>query len=137
MAWKKSSPELIERFKGALPKDPVVQPKPMFGYPASFVRGWFFAGLFEETIVIRMPAAQKAKLPALARAGSFAPMGRKPMTDWYVIPEKIASSSAGLAKFLKDALALVKELPEKTKPKAKDTAKKTTAATKKKPARRA
>ncbi len=37
--WKKSSEELVERFKGALPKDAAIEPKSMFGYPAAFVRG--------------------------------------------------------------------------------------------------
>jgi hypothetical protein len=113
--WKKSSPELVERFKGALPKDPAVEPRAMFGYPAAFVRGTFFVGLFEESVVIRMPEPQKSKLAALAKAGGFSPMGGKPMADWYVVPQKIASSKAALAKFFGEALALAKDLPEKKK----------------------
>lgn len=118
--FKKSSAEIIERFKAALPKDPSVEPKSMFGYPASFVRGNFFSGLFEEHVVMRMPEPQKGKLTALAKAEGFSPMGTKPMTDWYIVPAKISSSPTALAKFLKEALALAKELPEKKKkPKAK------------------
>ena len=113
--WKKSSPELVERFKGALPKDPSVEPKPMFGYPAAFVRGNFFSGLFEELVVMRMPEPQRSKLSTLAKAEGFSPMGGKPMTDWYVVPAKIAASQTALAKLLGEALALVKELPEKKK----------------------
>lgn len=30
--WKKSSPALVERFEAALPRDPRVEPKKMFGY---------------------------------------------------------------------------------------------------------
>jgi TfoX/Sxy family transcriptional regulator of competence genes len=117
--WKKSSPELVERFKGALPKDASVEPRSMFGYPAAFVRGNYFAGLFEESVVIRMPEPQRSALAVLAKAEGFNPMGGKPMTDWYVVPAKIASSGAGLAKFLKEALAQAKELPEKKKSPAK------------------
>jgi TfoX/Sxy family transcriptional regulator of competence genes len=113
--FAKSSPELVERFKGALPKDLAIEPKSMFGYPCAFVRGNFFSGLFEESIVIRMPEPQRSKLSALAKADGFNPMGGKPMTDWYVLPAKIASSKTALAKFLAEALALAKELPEKKK----------------------
>ncbi len=116
MAWKKSSPELIARFTAALPKDAAVEPRPMFGYPAAFARGYYFSGLFEESVVIRMPEPQKSRLPALAGAHGFSPMGNKPMTDWYLVPETIAASTASLGKFLRDALALVKELPVKSAP---------------------
>jgi TfoX/Sxy family transcriptional regulator of competence genes len=97
--WKRSSDELVQRFKSALPGDAEVELRSMFGYPAAFVRGNFFSGLFEELVVVRMPAPQRSKLAALANAGGFNPMGGKPMTDWY----------------LKEALALVKELPAKKK----------------------
>ena len=118
--WKKSSPELVERFKKALPKDAAVEPRSMFGYPAAFVRGNYFAGLFEESVVIRMPEPQKSGLAALAKADGFNPMGGKPMTDWYVVPAKITSSATGLTRFLRAALAGAKELPEK-KAKRKST----------------
>lgn len=118
--FAKSSSELIARFKGALPKDAAVEPKAMFGYPAAFVRGNFFAGLFEENVVMRMPEPQKSNLAPLAKADGFSPMGTKPMTDWYIVPAKIALSASALAKFLSEALVQAKELPEKKK-----TAKKT------------
>ncbi len=113
--WKKSSPELVERFKDALPKDGAIEPKSMFGYPAAFVSGNFFAGLFEESVVMRMPEAQKSKLSALAKADGFNPMGGKPMTDWWVVSAKVASTKTALAKFLGEALVLAKELPAKKK----------------------
>lgn len=49
--WKKSSPELVARFETALPRDPRITPRKMFGYPASFLSEGFFAGLFEERVV--------------------------------------------------------------------------------------
>ncbi len=96
--FAKSSPELVERFEKALPRDAAMEPKSMFGYPCAFVRGNFFAGLFEENVVMRMPEPQKSKLGALAKTDGFNPMGGKPMTDWYVVPAKIASSPSALAK---------------------------------------
>jgi TfoX/Sxy family transcriptional regulator of competence genes len=117
--WTKSSPELVARFQAALPKDAAVETRSMFGYPAAFVRGSYFSGLFEESVVMRMPEPYRSKLAALAKADGFNPMGGKPMTDWYVVPPKIASSKASLAKLFVDALALAKNWPEKKKKPAK------------------
>ncbi len=117
MAFKKSSPELVERFKKALPDDPSIEPRSMFGYPCAFVGGNFFSGLFEELVVIRMPEPQKSELDALAKAEPFSPMKKKPMSGWYVVPPSIANSASALADFLEDALALAKELPAKKKAK--------------------
>lgn len=52
---RKSSPALIERFDRSLPRDDAVQRRRMFGYPAGFVNGNMFAGLFEESVVVRVP----------------------------------------------------------------------------------
>lgn len=59
--WKKSSPAIVERFEAALPRDPRVEPRKMFGYPAAFLSGDFFTGLFEESVVVRVPADVHAK----------------------------------------------------------------------------
>ncbi|MBM3503710.1 MAG: TfoX/Sxy family protein [Alphaproteobacteria bacterium] len=55
MQWKKSSPALIARFAAALPDDPKIQRRSMFGYPCSFVNGNFFTGLHQENVVVRLP----------------------------------------------------------------------------------
>jgi TfoX/Sxy family transcriptional regulator of competence genes len=128
--FTKSSPRLIARFKAATPEDPAVEPRAMFGYPAFFVRGNFVAGLFAESVVVRMPEPQKSKLPALAGAEGFNPMGGKPMTDWWTLPSKVTADDKRLRDFLAAALAAAKSLPEKAakakakaKPKPKPKAK--------------
>lgn len=44
MAWKKSSPESVERFVGALPTDAAGGRRKMFGDVACFVNGTFWKG---------------------------------------------------------------------------------------------
>lgn len=55
MAWKKSSPELVDAFVAALPNGRRVERRQMFEYPAVFVNGNMFAGLHQEDVVVRLP----------------------------------------------------------------------------------
>lgn len=116
MRFKKSSPEIVARFADALPQSALVEKKKMFGYPSAFVRGNYFAGLFEESVVLRLPEPLRDKLSELAKAAVFDPMRTgKGMKDWLVIPAKVASSPRMLAALLEAALPLVATLPPKAK----------------------
>jgi TfoX/Sxy family transcriptional regulator of competence genes len=116
MRFKKSSPEVVGRFEEALPRSALVEPKKMFGYPASFVNGNFFVGLYEDNFVLRLPEQLRQKLPELAGAAAFDPMGTgKGMKDWLVIPSAVAANPKRLAALLSGALSLVSALPPKAK----------------------
>jgi hypothetical protein len=129
MAWKKSSPELIERFGAALPDDAAVQRRQMFGYPAAFVGGNFWVGLHEERVVVRLPDGLHERFAALAGAKSFDPMGGRPMKGWFVVPAEITGSAAKLRALLGATLAEVVRLPKKApKPKKAPEPKKATPA---------
>jgi TfoX/Sxy family transcriptional regulator of competence genes len=106
MRFKKSSAEIVARFAGALPRSSLIEQKKMFGYPSAFVHGNYFAGLYEENVVLRLPEPLRDKLPTLAPATVF---------DWLVIPAKMASSPQWLAALLESALPLVASLPPKMK----------------------
>ena len=112
MAWKKSSPALIARFKAALPRDPRVAPRTMFGYPAAFVAEGFFVGLHEERVVVRLPADVHAQTKALAKAAAFEVMAGRPMRGWYVIPEAIAGDAEKLGPLLLELLLKVADHPQ-------------------------
>jgi hypothetical protein len=110
--WKKSPPELIARFEAALPRDPHVEPKKMFGYPAAFVSGGFFTGLHEHRVVLRLPADVHAQTKALAGAAAFDPMGGRPMRGWYVVPDAIAGDAKKLGALLAEVLPKLVKHPE-------------------------
>lgn len=121
MAWKKASPETVSRFEAALPDHPDAEPRQMFGYPACFVKGNFFAGMHEEErVVVRLPGGLKEKLPDLAGASIFDPMGTgKGMKDWWIIPTPVTRDAGRLGRFLAAAFVEVQKLPAKEKkPKA-------------------
>lgn len=120
MAWKKSSPELTERFNRALPHHPEAVSKKMFGYPACFVKGNLFVSLFEESVVIRLPEGRNALFPELNGAEGFNPMpNRRPMKDWWIVPADVSEDEDRLARFFDVTFAEVLTLPAKEpKPKA-------------------
>ena len=114
MSFNKSSPERTAEFNAALPEDPRVEKRKMFGYAAAFVKGNFFVGMHEENIALRLPDGLEKKLSAMKGAKPFDPMGGRPMKGWFVIPR-----AAKLGPLLADALELVAKLPaKKAKPKA-------------------
>mgnify|MGYP001442405731 CR=1 FL=1 len=117
MPWKKADPATAARFTAALPKHPDAQPKKMFGYPACFVNGHFFAGMHEgDTIVIRLPGELVQEFSVLAKATGFDPMRNgKGMKDWYVIPTAVTARESTLASLLADAFEHIRRLPPKSK----------------------
>lgn len=54
-AWEKVSADLAAMFLAALPDDPRVEPRKMFGCPCAFVNGNMFAGLHEARLIVRIP----------------------------------------------------------------------------------
>ncbi|MBL9097656.1 MAG: TfoX/Sxy family protein [Alphaproteobacteria bacterium] len=113
MAWRKSPPALIAAFDAALPDDPHVERRKMFGYPAAFAHGHLFTGLHQENLMVRLGDAQRA---ALVKNGGrpFEPMPGRAMREYVVVPDTIVEDKRALAMWLKRGLAYVGTLPPKT-----------------------
>jgi hypothetical protein len=134
MAWKKSSDIAVKRFLQALPEAAQGGRRKMFGYEACFVNGGFWAGMYQDDIVIKLPDAVKAATKSLSGAVPFDPMGGRPMKSWWVIPTKVSESSRALGELLTATFAAVAggaKKKAKTKP-----AKKAAGAAKKAKAKR-
>ena len=58
--WEKSSERLIALFGELAPKEAAVSVKKMFGWPCCFVNGNLFAGLHKQSMIFRMPDADRA-----------------------------------------------------------------------------
>jgi TfoX/Sxy family transcriptional regulator of competence genes len=84
----------------------------MFGYPAVFVGGRMFAGLFQDGMVLRLGDADRARFLALPGAIPFVAMGRQ-MKEWVVVPPTVLRSPRALASWLGKALARTRALPPK------------------------
>ncbi len=113
----KPSPAAIERFKGALPEDPHVTTRPMFGNLAAFANGYMFAGLFGDDVFVRLDDDGQADV--IENGGSpFAPMPGRPMRGYVVLPADRAGDDGRLRSALGASLAHTMALPPK-EPKAK------------------
>jgi len=123
-AWKKSSPELVRVFHEALPDDPRVEQRQMFGYPAVFVGGNMIACLHEERLVVRLGEVERAKLRASPGALVFEPMKGRPMAEYTVVPVAMHGKPAELRAWIVKAISYGVGLPAKAK-KAKKSATKT------------
>jgi TfoX/Sxy family transcriptional regulator of competence genes len=116
MAWTKSSQGLIDLFAEALPDDPRIERRKMFGYPSIFVHGNMCAGLFGDGMFARLSAADRAALPG--GGAPFEPMPGRPMKDYTLVPDDVLADDAALADLLAKAVAHTASLPPKEKGKA-------------------
>jgi TfoX/Sxy family transcriptional regulator of competence genes len=119
MAWTKASQALIDLFAESLPNAPGVEPRKMFGYPAAFVNGNMFAGVFQDAVFARLPADRWQSLERDHGARAFEPMRGRPMKDYLQLPDDIVSNESELADALMAAWRHTASLPPKIKkPKA-------------------
>jgi hypothetical protein len=112
-SWKKSPPDLIERFAAALPAHPDVVRKPMFGYPAAFANGNMVCGLFRDSVVVRLGKEGASRAVSEGRAEQFAPMPGRAMTGYVLVPAADAVDAKALAAWLQRALEFTLTLPKK------------------------
>lgn len=114
----KPSGEAIERFKMAMPTDPRVSLRPMFGNLAAFANGYMFCGLFGDDVFVRFDADGQARITADGGM-PFAPMPGRPMRDYVVLPSARAHDVPALAATIAESLAHTMALPPKAPKPAK------------------
>jgi TfoX/Sxy family transcriptional regulator of competence genes len=88
MKWQKSSQGLIDLFDTLMPGPPAVQRK-MFGYPAGFVNGNMFMGLFQESMILRLPEGPREEFLIVHNAKIFEPMPGRPMREYVAVPPPV------------------------------------------------
>jgi TfoX/Sxy family transcriptional regulator of competence genes len=109
----KPSPGLITEFKAMVAQLPRAEPRKMFGYDAAFVNGNMAVGLWQNTCVVKVSAADSAKLLASGQAQPFAPMKGRVMTGWLELSEELAHDPEELLAWAERAVAFVATLPPK------------------------
>jgi TfoX/Sxy family transcriptional regulator of competence genes len=117
--WRKSSPELIAIFESLAPGDPAVQERKMFGWPARFINGNMFAGLHEESMILRLSEEDRRAFLALKSAAIFESMPGRPMREYVVVPTAMLQKKAELEKWAAKALTYGSSLPPKAARKKK------------------
>jgi TfoX/Sxy family transcriptional regulator of competence genes len=129
MQWRKSPQELMDLFANVMPGPPAVQRK-MFGYPAGFVNGNMFMGLFQNDIILRLPESHRQEFLNVDGAKIFEPMPGRPMREYVAVPQRVMADKKKLASWVSRAL----EYGASLKPKSGTSKPKKAAAKAKRPA---
>jgi TfoX/Sxy family transcriptional regulator of competence genes len=108
----KPSAEAIAAFEGALPDDPRVVRRSMFGMPAALVNGHVFAGVFERGVSLRLGAARVSELEGTDGVFPFLPGGRR-WPEYALADAERWSGTDELRGWVGEALAHTAGLPPK------------------------
>src|SRR5262245_18459379 len=98
--WKKSPDELIKLFRAALPKDPRIEHRKMFGYPCAFVAGNLFTGLHQEDVIVRLGEDERRAAIVEEGAKIFEPIPGRLMREYLVVPTGVLKGRGTLAIWL-------------------------------------
>ena len=91
------------------------QKKPMFGYPAFFINGNMFAGLFQDKLFLRLSPEQVASLSrTYPQIANLEPMPGRPMRDYFVIPEKLYRDGKRIARTVQECASFCRSLAPKS-----------------------
>lgn len=109
--WKKSPPELVERFDALLDHAPPAERGQMFGYPCCFVRSTLFMGLHGDQFVLRLSPVDRDRI-AKQGAVAFEPAPGKVMAEHMVIPPEMVANDSLMSAWIARALAFALALPD-------------------------
>jgi len=101
-----------------MPGPPAVQRK-MFGYPAGFVNGNMFMGLFQDEMILRLSEEPREELIKAHSAHLFEPMPGRPMKEYVSVPRTLMKDHKELAAWVARAFDYGASLKPKAKSKAK------------------
>lgn len=107
----------------------------MFGFPCAFVNGNMFAGLHQDSLILRLGEAERGELLREPGARLFEPMPGRSMKEYVAAPPGVLGDATLLRKWMKKSFAFAAALPPKgAKPVKKAKAKPKAAAKPKKKA---
>ncbi len=113
MPWKKANKGLIDLLEKQM-LNCQCERRVMFGSPTFFVRGNMFAGVHEDTIIIRLSQPDlKEIFTKLTDVRPFTPMGNRPMKEYAAMPQNVASQQDVLKHWLDRSYEYASSLPAK------------------------
>ena len=118
-AFTKAPGEMVSLFEKAMKDFPMATQRKMFGYPAAFVNGNMFTGLFQEEMFLRLCDEDRAAIRKEYGTPLFEPMPGRPMRGYVVVPRYVLNSPRLLRAWLTKGMEYCKSLPPKVKREAK------------------
>lgn len=113
MKLRKSPEALVATFDEVMPGPPAVKRK-MFGFPAGFINGNMFMGLFQDSMILRLPAGLREEMIRAHGAKPFAPMAGRVMKEYVELPETLIGNGEQLSSWVAKALVYGESLAPKT-----------------------
>lgn len=121
----KPSPEAVARFREVVAGLANVSLRPMFGNLSAFANGYMFAGLFGDSMIVRLDEDDVATV--IAQGGTpFAPMPGRPMRGYVVLPDAWSRDVGAARPWAEQSLTYTMSLPPKpakTSPKGRAASK--------------
>jgi TfoX/Sxy family transcriptional regulator of competence genes len=113
MPWKKANRELIDILEKHL-FGYQCDRRLMFGAPTYFVNGNMFAGVHEDTIILRLSETDlKSIFSQFEDVKPFTPMGAHVMKEYATLPKGIAEKEDALKSWLERSYKYASSLPPK------------------------
>lgn len=110
--FRKPPADLVDRFRTAVAGIEGAELKQMFGMPAAFINGNMAAGVFEDSIMVRLSEPDRAA--RLAEGWSlFEPMGGRPMREYVGVPPALLGDAEAIRGLIEQAAIFVRTMPPK------------------------
>ena len=119
MAWAKTPIGNHELFRAALPRDPRIVHKKMFGCLVGMVHDRMYAATFGRSVFIRLSPDDRAEALRLDGAEIWDPRGLGGERETIFFPETILDEPDELRDWLQRGLAYSVTLPPKQRPRKK------------------
>ena len=91
-AFTKAPEEMVRTFESAMKDFPMAMQRKMFGYPAAFVNGNMFAGLFQDEMFLRLADDDRAAIRKEFGTKLFEPIPGRPMRGYVEMPRYVLNS---------------------------------------------
>jgi TfoX/Sxy family transcriptional regulator of competence genes len=115
--WEKPNERLVkllDEIVAGLEFDAPVDYRPMFGCPAYFTGGNLFAGVWQETMMLRLSEDERAEVTA-AGGRPFEPMPGRAMKEYVALPPDMMADRDVASLWVRKAAAYAASLPPKEK----------------------
>ena len=111
--WQHSPAELASAFEALVRPLPGVELRKMFGFPCAFFQGQMFAGLHQESMILRLSAEDRKRFLETEDSSIFEPVAGRPMREYVVVPPAMIGQPSGVTAWLDRSLAYAASLPPK------------------------
>jgi TfoX/Sxy family transcriptional regulator of competence genes len=112
--------KLLDEMVAGIEFDGPVDYRPMFGCPAYFTGGNLFAGVWQQTMMLRLSEEDRAEVAA-AGGRPFEPMPGRAMREYVALPPDMIADRDVAALWVRKAAAYAASLPPKVKKPRKKT----------------